>query len=108
MEGRLFEDLVVSRARGHGARAGGMPFSLVAHAAAMAGLPLVVAATESCRRRCMAAFPIPASSWSMRRPVRRTGAAPGTVRAAPRRRLGMARPRACGGETPPRTYPGRG
>ena len=41
MEGRLFEDLVVSRPAGTEARAGGIPFSLVAHAAALAGLALL-------------------------------------------------------------------
>jgi protein TonB len=38
MEGRLFEDLVVSRAANTQARAAGVPFSLAVHAAALLGL----------------------------------------------------------------------
>ena len=47
MEGRLFEDLVVSRAAGTSAHAAGVPFSVAVHAAAMLGLiALSVAAPD--------------------------------------------------------------
>ncbi len=88
MEGRLFEDLVVSRAAGTSARAAGVPFSVAVHAAALLGLiALSVAAPDDLPATAHGRIPdipggvivhaAPAPAGPARRPaIRRSAPAP--------------------------------